>query len=368
MCVAIFKPAGAETPSLDILKDCWKKNPDGAGLAISERQSVFFRKGFMKFSELEDFYYSNNLIGRVGQAMVFHFRIGTHGVKDAGNTHPFCISGDPVLLRTLTGRVASVVAHNGVFRCDPKHPKISDTGQFIVDCVEQSGGDIVKHWKGNPSVLGWSKMVILKPSNRFKLLGSWSVQTGDSCGCFFSNLSWEPYVHTSPWSGKNSAESSFYGRSYGYETGLGYEEEYVLPEKKPGVCKEAYAKKTAGPVFRLCPTCRGAGVSSESRATCPTCSGHRWVRHEEPAEAPKTPEVKTEQTGAASAPAYQPVRFITAPVRFITAEEGHQPESPAQKTLSAAKRMLTTRGVVPRIRVWNKSKGFHTLQLPEPKS
>ena len=36
MCVAIYKPAGVECPSIDILKACWDSNPDGRGFYIAQ--------------------------------------------------------------------------------------------------------------------------------------------------------------------------------------------------------------------------------------------------------------------------------------------------------------------------------------------
>ena len=290
MCVAVFKPAGAETPSLHILKECWDKNPDGAGVAVSERQTVYYRKGFMKFSELEDFYYANNLPGRIGQAMVFHFRIGTHGNKDSGNTHPFCMSDDPVILRTLTGRVSLVVAHNGIFRTEPKLPKISDTGQFIVDAVNGSGGDPVAHWNAHPDAVGWSKMVVLYPANRFKLLGSWSVESSDSCGCLFSNLTWKPYV---------APKGGYYYRGYGYDCDSDLMDEYP----SSGRAAIAVRVKHSGRRFEPCKACGGTGLASTGRVRCVPCNGtgYVWVDAETAAKDKPETKDKPEEKPAAGA-------------------------------------------------------------------
>lgn len=191
MCVIVFKPAGADIPPLKTLAECWAKNPDGAGIAVSGRTTVQVRKGFMKFKQLEDFYYSEKLAERVRAAMVFHFRIGTHGLKDAGNTHPFPVSNRVNVLRSLSGNYPCAVAHNGIFTNKAKTeklPKVSDTGQFLADCCVRRGGNVEKFWNDNPDVVGWSKLVILRPENRYTLLGSWSLM--DNCGCFFSNMYW----------------------------------------------------------------------------------------------------------------------------------------------------------------------------------
>lgn len=187
MCVAVLKPAGAECPAMSVLKECWDANHDGAGVAVSEKRSVFIRKGFMKFTEFERWFERENIARRVSQAIVFHFRIGTHGEKDAGNTHPFPVSQDPDVLRRLCGRYREAVAHNGVFHNTITLKGVSDTGQFMADCAKE-GGDPVKFWDTHKSVTGWSRLVVLKPNNRYELRGDWHSVEGS--GCFFSNVSW----------------------------------------------------------------------------------------------------------------------------------------------------------------------------------
>jgi hypothetical protein len=192
MCVAVFKPAGADTPTLEILRKCWDANPDGAGVAISEKNHVYLKKGFMEFKALEKFYKRNRLKDGIDRAMVFHFRIGTHGPKDAGNTHPFPVTDNPDILRGTEGRFKQIAAHNGIMSNTIENPesKISDTGQFLVNCF-RAGGDPVKYWQANPKEVGGGKLVVLKPGNRFTLLGSWQAETEVGGGCFYSNLTWK---------------------------------------------------------------------------------------------------------------------------------------------------------------------------------
>jgi hypothetical protein len=217
MCVIVFKPAGAECPTMDVLESCWTANPDGAGIAVSEKSSVFMRKGFMKFSELANFCTENKVAGRVGQAIMFHFRIGTHGLKDAGNTHPFPISADPATLRQLTGRHAEVVAHNGVFSNVVTLPEVSDTGQFMADCAGE-GGDPVDYWNKHPTIRGWSRLFIMRPRNRYILLGDWHCSADSPC--MFSNLNWKVKKYVAP----TGADCGFYeGGGYG---GYGYGDGY----------------------------------------------------------------------------------------------------------------------------------------------
>lgn len=187
MCVAILKPAGAECPSMSVLSDCWDANKDGAGVAVSESGGVYIRKGFMTFGEFEAWFRKAKIARRTSQAVVFHFRIGTHGANDAGNTHPFPVSASPEVLRRLSGRFKEAVAHNGVFKNTVTLPDVSDTGQFIADCAK-AGGDPVKFWDDNKAVAGWSRLVVLKPNNKYVLRGDWHCVEGS--GCMFSNLGW----------------------------------------------------------------------------------------------------------------------------------------------------------------------------------
>jgi hypothetical protein len=236
MCVIVVKPAGAACPTLETLKACWESNPDGAGLAMSERGSVFWRKGFMNFDDFAAYYAQEKLPQRVNQALVFHFRIGTHGLKDGGNTHPFPLSGDPATLRQLAGRASVTVAHNGVFRNTVKLPKVSDTGQFIADCVSDHTGegdpDIVAFWNKNKDVVSWSRLAILMPKNVFRLLGSWHC--ADDSECFFSNASWKFKTYTPPVGGYRYAGGcGGYGGDYWDDTD--YRDGWLGAKNKKGV-------------------------------------------------------------------------------------------------------------------------------------
>lgn len=214
MCVIIFKPAGAELPPFSVLSDCWTSNPDGAGLAVSGAKDVYVRKGFMKLKDLQEFYETKELRKRVAQAMIFHFRIGTHGLKDAGNTHPFPVSPNPATLRKLESRYLTAVAHNGVFNLKVTLPDVSDTGQFLANCfLDRKTPE--EYWKANPTLRGWSRLVVLRSDNRYTLLGDWHCEADD--GCFYSNLSWKRSKYASRWAGRTGQSTiGFTGCGCGY--------------------------------------------------------------------------------------------------------------------------------------------------------
>ena len=80
MCVAIYKPAGIETPSLDTLKQCWDANPDGAGFALRTEgeYSIGIHKGYMTWKQFVAAYEKYRLADFTGD-LLLHFRIATHG-------------------------------------------------------------------------------------------------------------------------------------------------------------------------------------------------------------------------------------------------------------------------------------------------
>lgn len=114
MCIIVYKPQDKEMPSKEILKECFRCNPDGAGYMFPEDNMVRIRKGFMTF---DDFYKA--LISdytRIGasKAFVMHFRIGTQGGNTPENTHPFPLSKDMKYLKALEVKAKCGIAHNGI--------------------------------------------------------------------------------------------------------------------------------------------------------------------------------------------------------------------------------------------------------------
>jgi hypothetical protein len=114
MCIAIFKPHDKILDQAQ-LRICFANNPDGAGFGVSDNGELKLFKGFMTFSDFweafEPFQHGN--------AAVVHFRIGTSGLKDASNCHPWEINENNCLV------------HNGTMSdfVDSKVDR-SDTGIF----------------------------------------------------------------------------------------------------------------------------------------------------------------------------------------------------------------------------------------------
>lgn len=130
MCLLIAKPKGVALPPKECLRNGFMANPDGAGFAVAKGRHILVKKGFMHFPE---FYHNLRSAARKQDGAIIHFRLATHGKKDAANCHPFPITRDPSLLGTTKARVqCPVMGHNGVLAGYDYSGKWSDTAQFVM--------------------------------------------------------------------------------------------------------------------------------------------------------------------------------------------------------------------------------------------
>lgn len=139
MCIIVVKPANVSLPSDEIFANCFENNDDGAGMMIAHGGKVHGDKGFMTLrafnEQLENY---KNVYGDLkSHAMVFHFRIGTHGTNNPANTHPFPLDDYKSYSRfkELHWVADQGFAHNGVMyqfssHTDVKKYDVSDTMVF----------------------------------------------------------------------------------------------------------------------------------------------------------------------------------------------------------------------------------------------
>ena len=126
MCIIMSKPAGVRFPSMNTLRNCWERNPHGAGYAVANGGAVYIRKGFMTWDE---FVSDINFDTLIEHACVFHFRFATHGSTSPGNCHPFPVEGN---LKRRKTRTDVAIAHNGIVQNIPITKKdYSDTMSYI---------------------------------------------------------------------------------------------------------------------------------------------------------------------------------------------------------------------------------------------
>lgn len=189
MCIAIYKPQGIKTPSLDILEQCWYKNPDGAGFALantdqSKNYSYIIHKGYMTFKDFEKAYRSYDLEHEQGE-IFFHFRIATHGGVKAGNCHPFPITADKKILQAKHVLSNSVLMHNGVLPITPSDKAISDTME-LCKRLSTLGTNYIKAMTFLDEFIGSNKIAVMHKGET-KLFGAWQ----ELDGVFYSNMLWE---------------------------------------------------------------------------------------------------------------------------------------------------------------------------------
>lgn len=132
MCIIAVKPKGLPVWDDETIRIMYRKNPDGAGLMYFDPvlKKVHCEKGFNSSEEL---IVRLNLLDKEYDLtrlnIVTHFRIGTSGLKDALNCHPYPIYEDnkPVFNTDLA------MCHNGILSDynPPKDAKFNDTQNFI---------------------------------------------------------------------------------------------------------------------------------------------------------------------------------------------------------------------------------------------
>ena len=183
MCVAIYKPAGIETPSLDTLKQCWDANPDGAGFALRTEgeYSIGIHKGYMTWKQFKVAFEKYRLADFAGN-MLLHFRIATHGSISPGNTHPFSLAGDVKLLKHTNVRTNYALIHNGMLPIESEEG--SDTMEF---CRR-----LAPFYQNIPSVfnliqgMAGNNKIAVMTRDKVHLFGDWERIEG----VYFSNLLW----------------------------------------------------------------------------------------------------------------------------------------------------------------------------------
>lgn len=115
MCIAILNKSGLL--SKDTMENCYENNPDGMGMLWSEDGKLRVYKRLKKFGRFYSYYEKiRNKYPDI--PIVLHFRIGTSGLNDIENCHPF-------LCNDNIGFV-----HNGILGIKEKTKKVSDTYTF----------------------------------------------------------------------------------------------------------------------------------------------------------------------------------------------------------------------------------------------
>lgn len=190
MCIIVVKPAGVEFPSEEVFRSCWNTNRDGFGAMWRRADNhIQIDKGYMTLDEVLNWREVNKNLLR-GTDVVMHFRIGTHGLNSAGNTHPFPISHNVSDLRSRQFTTTRAIAHNGVLGAYGKvGSSLSDTMIFVKHLSQMS----ISTFVGSAVSKQYGKFVYMTSTDTI-MFGDFN----ENIGIYYSNLSWKPVTYVRP--------------------------------------------------------------------------------------------------------------------------------------------------------------------------
>jgi predicted glutamine amidotransferase len=192
VCIAVYVPANIKI-SDEYLKECYRSNPDGAGIMYSDGNTVFIHKGYMKQNEFVDAFRA--IPEEYDRS--FHCRIATSGRVDAGNCHPFPVTDDMKEMRKIEHQVHAGICHNGIISWTApekgKESWYSDTMNFTAQVIHplqnQLDSKVIRELIER-STTG-SKFIIMTPTKTF-MFGHFQQEGG----VFYSNNSFRPATTT----------------------------------------------------------------------------------------------------------------------------------------------------------------------------
>lgn len=239
MCVAIYKPEGIPMPKLEILKQCWEANPDGAGFALLTKgkpHPIEIHKGFMTWEAFAAAFQQHHLADFAGD-LLLHFRIATHGGVSPGNTHPFSITPEIKILQQTSVATDVALIHNGILPVAPTVAGISDTMEL---CRRLAGlHDIPAVLALLEDFIGDNKIAVMT-KNKVHLAGKW--ETLDHV--YFSNTFWQHNFFNDGW----------------------YDDEPRIPDRfELRLLMQGY-----------CPDCDGEIIRGDDEFYCLECNATFW--------------------------------------------------------------------------------------------
>ena len=193
MCIICVKPTGIEDFSTETLKYCWDKNDDGAGFAWFQPANGLWRvhKGFLKYEDFIKEYQLHKFTK--DSCSIVHFRVGTAGLKDGGNTHPFPVLDDPAKMRETEFESANIAFHNGVVGKGDEI--LSDTIHYIRDYLFP----LMAIWEDDRVSNLIADTILTKNQSRWLICaGKFYHKYGfwyEKDGRLYSNANYEPWVN-----------------------------------------------------------------------------------------------------------------------------------------------------------------------------
>lgn len=190
MCVIVYKPKNQKIPSIEILKQCFNKNPHGSGIMVARDGQVIIKKGMMTFQSFQTEFQKMNI--QENECAIFHFRIATAGGIRPACCHPFPVTSSKSELEATNVTTNVGIAHNGIINIQAKDG-MSDSMTFIRDIFSKSA--VFDNRNKNSirtlinSFLGNNKVIVMFPEGNVEFYGfprdMWKKQDG----CLYSNSS-----------------------------------------------------------------------------------------------------------------------------------------------------------------------------------
>ena len=191
MCIIAIKKKNVPLPDENIFETMFKNNSDGAGFMYNSKGRVIIQKGYMTYEHFKNGL--NRLKGSIDvyhTAIVFHFRIATHGSVCKGLCHPFPLSNKIPVLKHEYSSCKLGIAHNGIISSVKPRKGISDTMEYIASRltkIEKECPEFYKNKKKRKAILAEidSKMAFLDGKGDVYTVGNFI----DDKGILYSNES-----------------------------------------------------------------------------------------------------------------------------------------------------------------------------------
>lgn len=206
MCIAILNTTN--TISKETLKQCWKSNPDGAGMIYTANNQIQIFKEMSNFDKFYKEYLKQRKSNKTSN-FVLHFRIATSGKIDKTNCHPFSVNKNLAFV------------HNGMININQLNANVSDTYTFNELILKKLPAtflnnhailDLIENY------IGYSKLIFLDSDNEASILnedlGHWDADNN-----WYSNNSYQcTYTKTKAVKAKNynnyQFDTDYYNSSY----------------------------------------------------------------------------------------------------------------------------------------------------------
>ena len=196
MCVALVKNKDIDLPNKDVLKVCFKNNPDGAGFAYCRDGNIVINKGFFTFEGFYKALESANI--KKHESALIHFRVATHGNIDKHTCHPFLITDNYEDMRktNIVTSNGDVMIHNGMLNFELDEKEISDSMYLAKYLSKYNLFNETNAYMLNIALLNnnnkskMNRVGVLRIDNTVEMYG-FKEPWEEVEGCYFSNKSYQ---------------------------------------------------------------------------------------------------------------------------------------------------------------------------------